>query len=292
MQDRPAAWDQPSGRAELLPCWGRTPRSQAVAPLVRRDRRIGPLVGTAGLILLAAGLLAAAARVAVHMAPAAGMFDLRVIGASNRPADQAVKLQVRDAVLAVLAPGLVHATSERQAQAYVAARLPAVAAAAAAVAGRTGQHVRVRLGPAPLPARRIGLLAFAAGRPPALVVTLGAGLGHNWWTVLFPPLAFVTVRGELTVVGPAGAAEPVRDLSAAQRTALLAWVAGQTHVSLDGAVTPGGPSGAAGVRVQVRFAIWNLLRRIPWGPVQRGLLSWLGAQTTPAGGRRPSATSA
>lgn len=276
MQDRPAAWDQPSGRAELLPCWGRTPRSQAVAPLVRRDRRIGPLVGTAGLILLAAGLLAAAARVAVHMAPAAGMFDLRVIGASNRPADQAVKLQVRDAVLAVLAPGLVHATSERQAQAYVAARLPAVAAAAAAVAGRTGQHVRVRLGPAPLPARRIGLLAFAAGRPPALVVTLGAGLGHNWWTVLFPPLAFITVHGDLLVVGPGGAAEPVRDLSAAQRQALLDWVAGRADVSLDAAVAPAGPGGAVGAQVQVRFAVWDLVRHVPWDAMRQDALSWLG----------------
>jgi len=228
------------------------------------------------MIVLAAGLLGAAAGIGGRAAGAGGMLDLRVIGASNRPADQAVKLQVRDAVLALLAPGLAHAGSEAHAQAYVAARLPAILRVAAAVAGREGQTAGVRLGPAPLPARRIGLLAFPAGRVPALVVTLGAGLGHNWWTVLFPPLAFVTVHGDLTVVGPAGAAEPVRDLSPAQRRALLEWVSGHAQVALDDAVAPGGPGGAAGAQVQVRFAVWDLLRRLPWGAAQRDLLAWLG----------------
>lgn len=219
------------------------------------------LGGVAGLILLAAGMLGGAAAATRAVDPQ-GMLALRVIGSSNRPADQATKLQVRDAVLALLAPGLAHQDSAEQARAFVAAHLPQVAAAAAAVAGRADETVRVQLGPAPLPARRIGLLAFPAGFAPALVVTLGAGGGHNWWTVLFPPLALVTVDGGLAVVGPAGASEPVRDLSPAARRALLAWVTTHTGVILDPRVAADGPASLAGMRVQVRFAIWDLLRRL------------------------------
>lgn len=235
-------------------------------------RRWAALVGAAGLVLLAAGLWGASAT----GAQGGGMLDLRVIGASDRPADQAVKLQVRDAVLAVLAPALAHAASPAQARSAVAARLAAVRAAASAVAGRAGEAARVRLGPVRLPARRIGLIGFPAARVPALVVTLGAGTGHNWWTVLFPPLAFVTVGGDLAVVGPAGAAEPVADLSAAQRLALLRWVAGHSAVALDPAVAAAGPDGSAGVRVQVRFALWDLLRHLPLGAARREALAWLG----------------
>lgn len=230
---------------------------------VRRRRLLARLGGVAGLILLAAGMLGGAAAATGAVDPQ-GMLALRVIGASNLPADQAVKLQVRDAVLALLAPGLAHQDSAAQARAFVAAHLPQVAAAASAVAGRAGEIARVQLGRAPLPARRIGLLAFPAGAAPALVVTLGAGLGHNWWTVLFPPLALVTVDGGLAVVGPAGAAEPVADLSPAARRALLAWVTTYTGVSLDPHVAAAGPDSLAGMRVQVRFAIWDLLRRIRW----------------------------
>ena len=232
----------------------------------------GPLAWavSGGLVLITAALWAAAAGGVVRL-PAAHSVQLRVIGASNRPAAQALKLQVRDAVLAVVAPAEARAATARDAMAALRTRLPAVRAAAAAVAGRAGVPVAVRLGPEPFPARHIGFVRFPAGSGDALVVTLGRGRGHNWWTVLFPPLAMVTVNGRLAVVGPAGAAVPVRDLTARQRRRLLNWVAGRTTAHIHVSVGPAGPDGSTGLQVQVRFALWQLWRSVAWRHWRRAL---------------------
>jgi len=235
----------------------------------RGDRR---WLGFLGLCALGGALLAGAAALRPALGP--DTLELRVIGSSNRPADQALKLQVRDAVLAALGPGLAGPRSPAAAQSYVRARLGAVQQAAAAVAAPSGETVRTQLGAADLPARRLGLLAFPAGRAPALVITVGAGRGHNWWTVLFPPLALVTIGGDLVVVGPAGASEPVRDLDPAERQALLDWVSGRTGLALAAGVQAAGPDGTAGAKVQVRFLVWDLARGVSWNAV-RGTITAL-----------------
>ena len=227
-----------------------------------------------GWVLIAAAFLGLAGRAAVP-AMGSGTLELRVIAASDRPADQALKLQVRDAVLALLAPGLSKATDASEARSYVAQRLPQVQRVAATVAGRDGQAADVRLGPENFPARHIGLLTFPAGPAPALVVTLGAGQGHNWFTVLFPPLALVTVDGDLVAVGPQGASEPVRDLTTAQRRALLAWVSGQTDIPVDSGVHAAGPDSATGAEVQVRFALWDLMQGLHWDDLCQTVAGWL-----------------
>ncbi len=45
-----------------------------------------------------------------------------------------------------------------------------------------------RLGPEHYPTRDYGTFALPAGVYTSLRVTLGAGAGHNWWCVIFPPL--------------------------------------------------------------------------------------------------------
>jgi stage II sporulation protein R len=228
----------------------------------------------AGGVLLAAGCLGLAGW-ALRLTPGPQTLELRVVAASDRPADQAVKLQVRDAVLAALAPGLAGIGDAAAARRYVAARLPAVRAVAAAVAGRAGESATVDLRTEAFPVRRIGLVRFAAGPAPALVVTLGPGAGHNWFTVLFPPLALVTVDGALVAVGPGDGAASVRDLTPAERRALLQWVQEVTGVPLDPAVSAGDPGGAPGAEVQLRLALWDLLQALPWQPVRDAVLAWL-----------------
>ena len=58
--------------------------------------------------------------------------------------------------------------------------------AAQAAAGE--RPVRVALGPEHYPTRDYGTFALPAGVYTSLRVTLGAGAGHNWWCVIFPPL--------------------------------------------------------------------------------------------------------
>ena len=61
-----------------------------------------------------------------------------------------------------------------------------IARAAQAAAGE--RPVRVSLGAEHYPTRDYGTFALPAGVYTSLRVTLGAGEGHNWWCVIFPPL--------------------------------------------------------------------------------------------------------
>ena len=109
---------------------------------------------------------------------AARLVRLHVIAVSDDDAEQAVKLQVRDAVLAYLGPQLADVTDIDAAEQIIRA--------AQAAAGE--RPVRVSLGPEHYPTRDYGTFALPAGVYTSLRVTLGAGAGHNWWCVIFPPL--------------------------------------------------------------------------------------------------------
>lgn len=117
---------------------------------------------------------------------AARLVRLHVIAVSDDDAEQAVKLQVRDAVLAYLEPQLQGVTDVDAAQQLIAGDLDGIARAAQAAAG--ARPVRVALGPEHYPTRDYGTFALPAGVYTSLRVTLGAGAGHNWWCVIFPPL--------------------------------------------------------------------------------------------------------
>ncbi len=239
-----------------------------------RQHTVTVWLGALGLTLIAAGLIAAFAPYTVRTMDS-GTLRLRVIANSNTPADQKLKVEVRDVVLAVLGPGLVHATSSSAARTYVQAQLPAIQAAAEEVVryAHSNEAVHVTLGNAPFPAKHLGTLRFASGTYPALVITIGSGAGHNWWTLLFPPLTFVTVDNQMLVVGQEDAGAT---LTSAQRKALLEWVSGRTGLRIDPNLLTS--DGQAGVEtVEVRFFIWEVLQelahggRVNW----QGLLAWL-----------------
>ena len=113
------------------------------------------------------------------------LVRLHVIAASDADQAQAVKLQVRDAVLAYLEPKLADVTDVDAAQEIIAANLDGVAQAARTV---TPDAVTVTLGPERYPTREYERFSLPAGVYTSLGVTLCAGEGHNWWCVIFPPL--------------------------------------------------------------------------------------------------------
>ena len=124
------------------------------------------------------------------------LLRLHVRANSDAPADQAVKYQVRDAVLAVLAEHLQSADSAAAAEARVAAVLPAVVAATQETVRAAGfdYQVTAALGRAQFPTRFYGSRIYRAGSYRALQIYLGQGAGQNWWCVLFPPLCFVEAK--------------------------------------------------------------------------------------------------
>lgn len=121
------------------------------------------------------------------------MVRLHVVAASDREEDQAVKLRVRDAVLAQAAPWLEGAQSREEAMERLRLHLPELARIGAETAGE-GVEVTASLEEdAWFPTKEYPDFALPAGRYPALRITLGEGQGHNWWCVVFPPLCLGAV---------------------------------------------------------------------------------------------------
>ncbi len=122
------------------------------------------------------------------------LVRLHVVAVSDTAAEQAVKLRVRDAVLACVAPLLAEARSAAEAEDVLREALPAIREAAERAAG--DRPVRVSLGPERYPTRDYGSFRLPAGRYRSLRVVLGEGRGHNWWCVVFPPVCLSAVRQE------------------------------------------------------------------------------------------------
>ena len=144
------------------------------------------------LVSFCAAVLCAA--VLISLCPVRGeegiyenMIRLHVLAESDSPADQARKLQVRDAVLAVLAERMREAVDHEDAAAAVSGMMKEIEAAAReTTAGAC--TVRVELGKERYPVRVYGNYTLPAGEYTSLRVILGEGQGQNWWCVLFPQL--------------------------------------------------------------------------------------------------------
>ena len=122
------------------------------------------------------------------------LLRLHVVGASDSGEDQAVKLQVRDAVLASLEEGLRDMTDPRAAYDYVARMLPQVEEAANCALAAAGfeKTVEVSLTEETFPTREYDTFSLPAGVYKALRVVIGEGEGKNWWCVVFPQLCMGT----------------------------------------------------------------------------------------------------
>ena len=123
-----------------------------------------------------------------------GLVRLHVIAASDDATEQAIKLDVRDAVLSYLVPKLDSAADIAGAEALIEANLDGIAAAAESAA--QGREVNVTLGEEYYPTREYDTFSLPAGRYQSLRVTLGEGAGHNWWCVVFPPLCLTAAESE------------------------------------------------------------------------------------------------
>lgn len=118
------------------------------------------------------------------------LVRLHVVAASDSAEDQAVKLQVKDAVVNSLKADLEKLHSAQEASAYLQENLPKIEALSNRVLQEAGcdGSVKVSLKPEEFPTRDYDTFSLPAGIYQALRITIGAGEGHNWWCVAFPGL--------------------------------------------------------------------------------------------------------
>ena len=115
------------------------------------------------------------------------IIRLHVVANSDSSADQAIKLHVRDAVLAAARQALQGAGDPQQAIAQALPQLEAAANAALAAQG-SRETARVSFRRELFPTRDYDTFSLPSGVYRSLRVTIGAGGGHNWWCVIFPSL--------------------------------------------------------------------------------------------------------
>ncbi len=115
---------------------------------------------------------------------------LHVLAQSSSPADQLLKLRVRDAVLTQAGQLLEGCADEAAARRAAQQALPRFQRAAEAVVAASGQHcqVRIRLARMDFPAVNYERFRLPPGPYDALRVELGQARGHNWFCVLYPGL--------------------------------------------------------------------------------------------------------
>ncbi len=151
--------------------------------MFRHIKRIAALSCVVALVWFG-GVMADSARLREDI------LRLHVVGASDSEQDQAVKLQVRDAILGSLKDGLEKMSSPEEAYAYVEQMLPKIQETANQVleaAGFTDQAT-VSLGQEAFPVREYDTFTLPSGIYQSLRVIIGEGQGHNWWCVVFPQL--------------------------------------------------------------------------------------------------------
>lgn len=122
------------------------------------------------------------------------LIRLHVIAVSDDEEEQAIKLRVRDEVLACISPELEKAQDISDAEVIVRANLGKIQRAAESAA--EGRKVRVSLSEEYYPTRDYESFSLPAGKYTSLRVILGEGKGHNWWCVVFPPLCISAAERE------------------------------------------------------------------------------------------------
>lgn len=130
-----------------------------------------------------------------HAALSGDVLRLHVLANSDSAEDQALKLVVRDRVLAEAADRLAGVSGRQEAEAVLSASLEALAQAGAEAVGEAGYTypVTVCLEDTWFPTKEYDGFALPAGEYRALRVLIGEGKGRNWWCVVFPPLCLGAV---------------------------------------------------------------------------------------------------
>lgn len=138
------------------------------------------------------------------------VLRLHVLANSDSNEDQALKLKVRDRVLAETNLILNDCESRQDAEEKIAERVEDLSRAAQECITAEGYSypVTVRMENIYFPTRSYEGGSLPAGVYRALRVEIGEAAGKNWWCVLFPQLCFVNAAVPKETVTPKPTASP------------------------------------------------------------------------------------
>ena len=115
---------------------------------------------------------------------------LHILANSDSPADQALKLKIRDAVLSCSGELFSCCDTRQKMISAAQEQLPKIQQVAEQTALHNGYELPVTVSVTDMffETRRYDHVILPAGTYTAVRIELGAAAGKNWWCVLYPPL--------------------------------------------------------------------------------------------------------
>lgn len=121
------------------------------------------------------------------------VFRFHVLANSDSDEDQALKMQVKETVIAYMKQELPDAKSAAETKQWAMTHEKEIESAALKVIKDAGYDYKAtaKVTTCYFPDKTYGDVTFPAGDYEALRIEIGAAKGHNWWCVLYPNLCFV-----------------------------------------------------------------------------------------------------
>jgi stage II sporulation protein R len=142
------------------------------------------------------------------------LIRLHVVANSDSEEDQAIKLQVRDAIIQYLEENLFDITEKDAAMAFLQQHIPELTETAnqALTEAGSADRAEVTLTQEAFPKREYDTFSLPAGVYESLRIRIGDADGRNWWCVVFPSLCLpATTEGFADTAAGAGFSDTLSD---------------------------------------------------------------------------------
>ncbi len=128
------------------------------------------------------------------------LIRMHIVANSDSQEDQAVKLKVKDAIVAYLEPAMAELTNKEDAWQYISENLKDLEEKANQVLKDLGETVtaKVKLTKESFDKREYETFTLPSGVYDSLRIEIGEGAGENWWCVAFPALCIPATTEEFT----------------------------------------------------------------------------------------------
>lgn len=143
--------------------------------------------------LVVTGIIVNAKQSQMQQELAEEVFRFHVLANSDSDEDQALKMQVKEAVIAYMKEEIPKSDSVEMTKEWARSHLDAIVNLAEAIISEEGYayEVTAEVTTCDFPDKTYGDITFPAGEYEALRIEIGEAKGQNWWCVLYPNLCFI-----------------------------------------------------------------------------------------------------
>lgn len=155
-------------------------------------KKICVIIGI-GIAVFVTGVMVRGKNRSMQKELAEQVFRFHVLANSDSEEDQALKMQVKEAVISYMKQELPTSESAEVTKAWASKNLPDIVRVAEQVVKEKGYSypVQAEVTTCDFPDKTYGDITFPAGEYEALRIEIGEAKGQNWWCVLYPNLCFI-----------------------------------------------------------------------------------------------------